>query len=618
MEAALIVLGIQSTLRAVRAGAVLYGEHARDRNVFLPDIELPGKSMEEQLYLNLKANPSVADADPQLSAIWDKHKHRLKDDRPEVIGAAYAVMLRHMAKEKLIKDGKDKENAEYEAKALSAGRMVEQWRKERQPPSALARMALTLADIGLEFVASDPSILGVGARGEKLIAAFATNMSILIPNKVDAFGAKTDFADRVLGIFLRAGLGTLTNNAFTVFGDEDIAKLLQGVTKPIVDALPESIADQIRYRDLVDTLAGPSAEAAVALLARNTETYLGRYFADDKALGAVTSALFEEIKTTAHGGSIVDVFSEQGAIRLYQAGLQVAVERPGLFIKEDGSANKELFKGILSGAAETFAKYPRFSGPLGASLAAMAVEVIGVHAPALLKLNPEDPWQNVAIMALGQVSAGLSEALGNTRTAMKGAFRSFTDAQLLQLGRVILTQVAKTPGMLGMKRSEVQSIVAGMAEAMAADEKLLLPADGWVRIAGVAAEKAASNPGRLFGLSPGERGDALAITAMKSLLKVAGDNWTVGGRSDRPLLFGDTLQAAMERVIKALAGNVSAVADNPALIADFLNSLLEKAYSTPKRFGSDGMLKVLDACIGDVLANGTLPKDQEIERILSA
>jgi hypothetical protein len=296
----------------------------------------------------------------------------------------------------------------------------------------------------------------------------------------------------------------------------------------------------------------------------------------------------------------------------------VAVERPGLFIKEDGSANKELFKGILSGAAETFAKYPRFSGPLGASLAAMAVEVIGVHAPALLKLNPEDPWQNVAIMALGQVSAGLSEALGNTRTAMKGAFRSFTDAQLLQLGRVILTQVAKTPGMLGMKRSEVQSIVAGMAEAMAADEKLLLPADGWVRIAGVAAEKAASNPGRLFGLSPGERGDALAITAMKSLLKVAGDNWTVGGRSDRPLLFGDTLQAAMERVIKALAGNVSAVADNPALIADFLNSLLEKAYSTPKRFGSDGMLKVLDACIGDVLANGTLPKDQEIERILSA
>jgi len=40
------------------------------------------------------------------------------------------------------------------------------------------------------------------------------------------FGAKTDFADRVLGIFLRAGLGTLASNAATAFKDEDIAKIL--------------------------------------------------------------------------------------------------------------------------------------------------------------------------------------------------------------------------------------------------------------------------------------------------------------------------------------------------------------------------------------------------------
>jgi len=39
------------------------------------------------------------------------------------------------------------------------------------------------------------------------------------------------------------------------------------VTKPIVEALPKSIEEQIRYRDLVDALAGPSAEAAFRLLA---------------------------------------------------------------------------------------------------------------------------------------------------------------------------------------------------------------------------------------------------------------------------------------------------------------------------------------------------------------
>ena len=73
----------------------------------------------------------------------------------------------------------------------------------------------------------------------------------------------------------------------------------------------------------MDALAGPAAEAAFRLLAENTETYLGRDFANDRALGAVTSALFESIQQTTQESNIVDVFSEQGLIRLYQAGLGV-------------------------------------------------------------------------------------------------------------------------------------------------------------------------------------------------------------------------------------------------------------------------------------------------------
>jgi hypothetical protein len=80
--------------------------------------------------------------------------------------------------------------------------------------------------------------------------------------------------------------------------------------------------------------------------------------------------------------------------------------------------------------------------------------------------------------------------------------------------------------MLGVRRSEVQSIIAGMAEAMAADDNLLLSADEWIKIAGVAAQRAASNPGRLFGLSTENRGGALAVTVIKAVLEVAGDTWT--------------------------------------------------------------------------------------------
>ncbi len=619
MDPKLLIFGIQATLRAAQAGADLYGEHARDRKVFLPDLELPVGSKSVQLQRFLTDNQQLASNTPGLSEIWDDEKKSLNTREPEIIEDAYAIMLQHEAKLQLIKDGKDENDAKYEARMLAAGRMVEQWREERRPPSPMIRMALTLTDIGLEFVGANPSILGVGSRGERLIVAFAKNMTVLIPDDVTDFGPKTNFADRVLGIFLRAGLGTLADNASAVYKDEDIAKLIAGVTKPIVEVLPDSISKQMVYRDLVDALAGPSAEAAFKLLAENTEAYLGKDFAKEEALGAVTSALFQEIEKTAFSGSIVDVFSEQGLIRLYQAGLSVAVERPGLFVGDKESAKTELFRELLSGAAGTLLAHPRFKGPVGALLAAMVIEVVGHNAPALLKLNPNDPWERVAAKVLKQLTTELSDAMNNVddHGSVKGALISFSDGQVLELARVILAQVAQTPGMLGIDRSELQSIVAGMAQAMAADDNLLLSADEWIKIAGVAAQKAASNPGRLFGLSAEDPGDALAVTAIKAVLKVAGDTWTKDARSDHPLLYGETLTSAIEALIEALAANVTAITAQPELIEQFLRKLLDKASEDPEKFGSQALLNVFQAFIGNVLANGSLPTDQDIEKVLS-
>ena len=620
MDPRLLIFGIQATLRAAQAGADLYGEYARDRKVFLPDLELPIGSRSVQLQHFLSNNPHLASSTRGLSEIWDAEHKELTTRKSELIDTAYAIMLQLEAQVQIESSGKEKNDAKRESEMLAAGRMIEQWREERKPPSAAIRMALTLTDIGLEFVGSNPSILGVGSRGEKMIAAFANNMSALIPDDVAAFGPKTDFADRVLGIFFRAGLGTLADNAATVFKDEDIAKLLKGVTKPIVEALPESIDDQFLYRDLVDALAGPSAEAAFKLLAENTETYLGKDFADDRALGAVTSALFQQIKATVHDGSIVDAFSEQGLIRLYQASLGVAVERPSLFVGEDQAAKTKLFRELLSGTASTLRDHPRFKGPVGASLAAMVVDVVGQNAPALLKLNPDEPWEKVAETVLAQITAELSVALKRVdgNGSLKGALRSFSDGQLLELGRVILAQVAHTPGMLGIERTEVQAIFAGMAEAMVADDNLLLSADEWITIAGVAARNAASNPGRLFGLSTGDQGGALAVTVIKSVLEVAGQTWTAGGRSDRPLLFGKTLESAIEALIEALAGNVKAITEEQDLVDQFLEDLLARVSANPEKFGSEGLLKVFRAFIGNVLAKGALPTDKQIGDTLSA
>lgn len=622
MNPTLIISGIQATLRAAQAGAQLYGEHARDRKVFLPDLELPEGSRAAQLVVFLKDKPQLAGTASAFSAIWDAENRELKSTKPELVDAAYTVMLQHKAKQQLLDKGKEENEAKFEADMLASGRMVEQWREERQPPNAFVRMALTLTDIGLEFIQADPTLFGIGSRGEKMIVAFANSMSALIPDDVSAFGSKTNFADRVLGIFLRAGLGSLAGNANIVLKNEDIAGLIKGVTKPMVDALPESIADQMRYRELVDALAGPCAEAAFALLAEDTERFFGKDFADDKALGVVTSALFEEIQRTTHDGTIVDVFNEQGLIRMYQAGLRVAVERPALFLGDDPSAEAELFRKLLSGSAATLRAHPHFKGPIGTSLAAMVLEVVGENATVLFKFDPGEPWENVAEIAMQQVISGLSTALENLDEdgTPKGALKAFSDRQLLELARIILQQAAQTPGMLGVKESELQAVIGGIAKAMAADDNLLLSSDEWIKIAGVAAEKAAANPGRLFGLSVSadDPGQALALSVIQSVLKVAGETWTQKGRAGQSVLFGKTLEKVLEASLEALAGNVAAAVKQPEVVDRFLERLKDRSVAAPEKFGSDAMLNVFRGLIGNVLATGKLPTEDEIEAILFA
>lgn len=622
MNPMLVISGIQATLRAAQAGAQLYGEHARDRKIFLPDLELPEGSRAAQLVVFLKDKPQLAQTSAAFADIWDAENRELRSTQSERVDAAYTIMLQHKAKQQLLDQGKEENEAKFEADMLASGRMVEQWREERQPPSAFVRMALTLTDIGLEFIQTDPALFGIGSRGEKMIVAFANSMSALLPDDVSAFGSKTNFADRVLGIFLRAGLGSLAGNANTVFEDDDIANLMEGVTRPIVDALPESITDQMRYRDLVDALAGPCAEAAFTLLAENTESYFGKDFADDNALGVITSALFKDIQRETHAGSIVDVFNKQGLIRIYQAGLRVALERPALFLGNDHFTQTDLFKELLNGFATTLHAHPRFEGPIGTSLAAMVVEVLGENASALFNFDPQKPWEKVADIALAQITAGLSTALETLDAdgAPKGALKAFSHRQLLELVRIIFQQAAQTPGMLGIEESELQTILSGIMEAMAADDDLLLSPDEWIKIAGVAAEKAAANPGRLFGLSVSadDPGQALAVKVIRSVLKAAGEIWTQQGRAGQSVLFGKTLEKVLEASIEALAGNIAALVDQPGMVDGFLERLKDKSVAAPEKFGSDTMQDVFRGLIGNVLANGTLPTDGEIEAILFA
>lgn len=594
MNPVLIVFGIRAAVRLGRAGAEIYAQRSRDRDVYLPDIEPPAPFSPYQLLIDFYGDPANLQrlkGDPQLVVLWDEAAERPVDKLPRTIEPLHAAFLAALA-EKSVGGGEERRYARLE---LAGGALISQWSRAAEPLSPIGRIALTMADVALEFVGSNPSVVGVGGSGEKLIGAIALNLSGMIPDDTDEFGPRAQIANRLVGIFLRAGLSALAAHPDLVLDDDHAEKLVKETLAPLLNVMPAGLSEQLEWQALLDALLGPAATAAFTVIAEKPDAFLGRKFASDKALGALTGALF----ATLQDADIRRQFGDGGWITLYKALLQVAADRPALFVGDGAKPKEALIRGLLAGTAGTLAKHPGFEGQIGAELAAMAVQALNANAGGLLKLDKDDEWEGMALAMIGQVSGGLSQAL----TGGSGALRRFGQDQLLALGRIFLVQAAATPGMLGIKRTELQGIVSGVAAAMANDSDLLLSPDDWLKIAAVATGEAAANPGRLFGLDNTAPGEALAAQIIGDLLKAASAAWSKG-RDGGSLLAGATLRDAVIAALKAAAGNALAAASDDKPIKAVAEAINQVVARSPQAFGSKDWLLLFETLVVEALAEG--------------
>ena len=74
-----------------------------------------------------------------------------------------------------------------------------QWAAGKGLVSPMARVIVAMADVGLEYVAAQPQVLGIGGEGEKLVGAIAVAVSTAIPDATDrsSLGPKDRFAERL-------------------------------------------------------------------------------------------------------------------------------------------------------------------------------------------------------------------------------------------------------------------------------------------------------------------------------------------------------------------------------------------------------------------------------------
>ena len=310
-----VAFAVRSVVRLGAAARQTYDQAARDADIEIADLHVPVIGDDVALYgfFEIEAPERIGDGG-DLAAFWIKDKGAMRPRDGEARQTLLAEQLKIYEQIEPVPG----ENwiAERFNRQRASTIVVKQWKSGSGPPTPATRLILAFADVALDYVGSNPGILGVGGNGEKLISALSQNFRALLPDVDDkkAWEGKPGkylFVERALAITLHAGLKTIGENTSLVVEQEHYQKLLQNVLAPLVKELDDDPTSLPQWIDIRDTLLGPVAEAALKTLHDNQTAFLGGRFDPNEAVGAVTSALLQE----AASGPLTESFGKDGRAR---------------------------------------------------------------------------------------------------------------------------------------------------------------------------------------------------------------------------------------------------------------------------------------------------------------
>ncbi len=583
MNSALIMFGIQSVIRLGRVTNDALEQWARDGEAIFPEISMPEFNREVFLngFFNKSENIHFVEGD---NAPYAEHW-----DHPAVIPEKSAIDALFTAAIKIRAEQGDDLGQWW---ASGGAVFVAQWNPAQGPISPWARIILTAGDIALEYVSTNPSILDGDGSGEKLIVAYAKNLSDILPDDGN-FGPKENFAQRLAGVFLRAGLNTISRNPEWLVSEDHLRELISASVKPLSEALPNGIMEQLKWRRVTDAIMGPAATAALQTVVKHQTMFLGKDFDPDKALGATTRALFLE----AAKDGLKDQFSKEGLLGLYSAALGVAAERPKLFLGNGQRPEDELARELFSNFAGVLRDSPPpFDGDVGIALASAALGAVGNNIHRFV--DDTDLWQQTAAEMARALITKFKSAL-DTNNNIKSVF---SKSQLIELGRILFSHVAETPWMiLGSGNEAWEGVLTAVAAAMKADTKLLLSGNDWLEIVKVAAEEVAANPARLFRLNPADPEDVLGAKLISTILKSAGAVIEAPDLQGKTVCFGKTLREAIIIVMRATSGNSQAAEEHLDKIEKLIKKLNEFVAQNHLKYGNKEWLRLFRILLSALL-----------------
>jgi hypothetical protein len=618
---AMVILAVRALVRVGAAARESYEQKIRDAEILMPlpeQIDLdPVTHIRAIAKDNRFKDRFLADGD--LAPYWDANKKAPLDGEEaqrKIIEAVELIWETELATPPNVKT-----MTGGGLKGQEAGYMIlKQWAEGAEPPPPMARVVLTLAEVTLEFVGTNPSILGMGSSGEKLITALSENLRELLPdadNPQDwtaAEWSKFYFVQRAMAIFLHAGLKTITEKPDVIIEEVEYRALVSNVLTPLVKTFeqdPQKVPSLLIFRD---TLFGPMASAAFKTLAEHQEAFFGGRFSNSKAVGAVTKVLFETVAETGET-NIRNVFTDEGLIQLYQAVLGVMVKRPEFFVGRGDSAEATLKRDLLLNVAKALQESPPpFTDELAAPLAIVALDALGNYAAT--SLDEENPWEAVAEESILAFVGGLKDGLktGNMESTFA---KVLSREQMVVLAEIFFAQAAETPGMLlpGSDNKELKNLVGAVANAMATDAARLLSGEDWLIIAQVAAEEAAKNPNRLFQIDVADPEGQLANMLIKQLLQGAADSFGEEARRDGKIMFGETLRDVIITTLHAAAGNIEGATAHIHELEALEKRINQLASNNKHRIGIREAKMLFKKLIVSIIDDGTVIVERDNQRV---
>ncbi len=419
---------------------------------------------------------------------------------------------------------------------------VDQFNKGYGAKPAMRRLLGTVIEIGIDYAVANPSVLGRNANQRKIIESFVAGLD------------EADFAegssDGLVADLLTSALKTLSDNTTLIDDDPRTQALLGGVSSALladVDAIAGS-SSKWKREQVLKRIGSSILRGGANAFSENSGLFLPGDSLPKSLVKSTVQQLLEGIKGKENW------FTNESLEVLVQSALKAVGESSAEF--HENAMVRELIRDtatILGGKKWK----DLFTEQTAAAILQEALNTSSEHMETMLRA-PDGSRKQFAAQALAAIAESLSKGI-----AGGGAIHTlFSRAQLLDLTKVVLGEVARNPERLlngaddDPKKTVLAQAIGSMARALGEDPKRYVNGEGFVQLARIALGVAVQNADQLIDLESATPSTNLLFQSIREVVAAV-----VETENPRDLVTQETFLEIARRVLPVVSANVTRMVD---------------------------------------------------------